>query len=120
MSIKFKGPVIKGKGLGRKLGFPTINIVFKTEKTGVFAGEVLIDGKWLPAAIHIGKRISTDNKYSCEAYIIGWSGGIDEGTVIQMKLGEKIRDVLKFNSLDDLKVQIAKDVEFTKNWYNLT
>lgn len=118
MSIYFRGMVEKGGGIGKTLDFPTINLAYHGEENGVFVGEVFVDKKWRLAAVHIGNRLSLDEEFSCEVFVIDWSGEILPGQEMDVRLFEKIRDVEKFSSLEKLKEQISKDVEFAKNWYN--
>ncbi len=118
MSIFMKGFVKQGAAIGTKLGFPTINIAYSGEESGVFAGKVLLDGEWHLAAVNIGGRPTVDDKTDlCEAFLLDWDGEIAEGTEVKIELLQKIREVKKFVSLDDLKEQISKDVEFIKNCY---
>lgn len=109
--ILIEGEVVSGKKLGTKLGFPTVNIVYKGDFEGVFVGEIILNGSRKPAAIFIGKGL-------LEVYILDWSEEIREREKISVKLLKKIRDIKKFENYEDLKVEISKDVEFVKNWYN--
>ncbi|MDA1060798.1 MAG: riboflavin kinase [bacterium] len=107
------GKIVKGRGLGKKMGFPTLNIPYKGSLRGVFAGRVFVDGKWLSCALNIGPRPTiNDEKVFLEAYIIDWDGDIGEG--VEIEVLDRIRDIKKFDSLEDLKVQIAKDIEFVR------
>lgn len=106
----FKGRVVKGRGLGTQLGFPTANVVYDGDLRGVFAGRVLVEGKWCPAAVHVGNKPTLDDHATvCEAHILDFSGVV-EGE-IEVELVERIRDVQKFPDLAELKKQIASDVE---------
>lgn len=101
------GKIIKGKGLGRRLGFPTLNIPYDGGLSGVFVGKVFLNGEWLLAAVHIGEV--------CEAYLLDWNGKVELGTEIKVELLKKIRDTKKFDTPDFLKEQISKDVECVRN-----
>lgn len=115
-----KGKVLVGKGLGRQFGFPTVNVFYSGEESGVFAGRVLLRDIWYPAAVNIGMRPTVDNENNlCEAYILNWNDDIAVGLEIEIELKQKIRDTQKFANFEDLKLQIAKDVEFVKTCYNL-
>lgn len=116
------GKVKKGKGLGHEFGFPTINVFYGGKQKGVFAGEVFLDGHAYVAAINIGSRPTVDDaKNLCEAFILNWplNKMIVEGTEVKISTKQKIRDTKKFANFDELKAQIAKDVEFVKTCYNL-
>lgn len=117
---KVKGKVLQGNGLGHQFGFPTVNIYYFGEEKGVFAGRVFVEGSWHPAAINLGVRPTVDNEaHLCEAYIINWSKNLAVGTEIEVEFKQKIRDTKKFANFDELRSQIAKDVEFVKTCYNL-
>jgi riboflavin kinase/FMN adenylyltransferase len=115
-----KGKVLEGKGLGRQFGFPTVNVFYNGEERGVFAGKVFLRNSWHPAAINIGVRPTVDNENNlCEVYILNWTDDIAVGLEIEIELKQKIRDTKKFANFEELKLQIAKDVEFVKTCYNL-
>lgn len=114
MSIYLKGKVITGVGLGRKLGFPTLNVPYDGDDIGVYAGRVRISDKWYAAAVNLGRRPTVDDARLCEVHVVDWSGEADD---IEIELIKKIRDVSKFDTLSALKSQLVKDVEFVKNWY---
>lgn len=119
MANLIKGKVLKGHGLGKKLGFPTLNIEYDGRFSGIFAADVIINRKWHKSATYIGKRsVLKDNKILLEAHLIDFNEQIPEGTLIEVKLLKKIRPSKKFSDVTSLRKQIAKDVEFVKNWYN--
>ncbi|MBD3360819.1 hypothetical protein GF366_03390 [Candidatus Peregrinibacteria bacterium] len=114
------GKVVKGKGLGRKIGFPTVNILYEEELSGIFAGKVYFNGKGYVSAVHIGRGLTFDDGEAvCESYLIDFNEEIKPGTHIKVELLKKIRDTKKFDDLKTLKKNISKDVEFIKNMYNL-
>lgn len=115
---KICGRVFKGQGLGKKIGFPTLNVSYSGEISGVFAGEVLLNGKIYGAAVNVGGRPTVDNEKLCEAFLLNFDREIAAGTEVEIRLIEKIRDVEKFADLESLVKQISLDVEFVKNWYN--
>jgi len=115
-----RGEILEGNNLGHQFGFPTVNIFYDGEEKGVFAGRVFVEGSWHPAAINLGVRPTVDNEaHLCEAHIINWNKDLAVGTEIEVEFKQKIRDTKKFANFDELKFQIAKDVEFVKTCYNL-
>lgn len=120
------GKLCEGRGVGRKMGFPTLNMLYEGKARGVFAAKVLLEGsedkgKWFKAAVHIGDRPTFDDPtVICEAFVLDWDGKLSNGT--EMKEGAeikietltRIREIKKFENLEDLKEQIEKDVEFVK------
>lgn len=112
------GRVFKGAGLGRKMGFPTLNVPYAGGISGVFVGEVLLNGLKYKAAVNVGRRPTVDDLTLCEVHLLDFSGEVLEGTEIEVFLREKIRDIKKFPDVEALTKQISLDVEFVKNWYN--
>lgn len=98
--------VIQGKGKGKKLGFPTVNIELRKKiESGVYAGSVKIGGEKYKAGIFVGK-----DKKILEAHLIGFSGDLYEKK-IEVEIQERIREAKKFGSNEELKRQIKKDIE---------
>ncbi len=119
--ITIKGQVGEGRKIGRTIGYPTINISYYGEEQGVFAGKVFVERKFVLAAIHLGPRPTFDDKEPvCEAFLLDWEKDILPETMVEVEVYKKIRNIKKFEDLEDLKDQISKDVEFVKNWYNST
>ncbi|MFA5948517.1 MAG: riboflavin kinase [Candidatus Gracilibacteria bacterium] len=108
--IFFEGEVIKGKALGRTLGFPTLNMNYNGELKGVFLGRAEIFYKTYNGVLNIADIL--------EIHLFDFSQQISPKEKIKIYIGEKIRETRKFKTLDDLSSQIAKDVLFAKNWYN--
>ncbi|MBE7706151.1 MAG: bifunctional riboflavin kinase/FAD synthetase [Cyanobacteria bacterium SIG30] len=110
-NYKITNEVIKGQQLGRKLGFPTVNLewqenIFKLPY-GIYKGKVF-DKK---ALINWGVRPTVDGKKEIlEAHILDFNKNI-YGQKIDVFFEEKIRDEKKFNSLDALKHQITLDIK---------
>jgi riboflavin kinase/FMN adenylyltransferase len=113
-----EGTVVYGKKLGRKLGYPTANIAPSIgdqllPADGIYAGFVrLFDGRTFRTAISIGTNPTTDTDggRKIEAYIMDHFDENIYGQRINLEFTQKIRDVIKFNRLEDLKNQIADDV----------
>ncbi len=106
--------VQKGLQNGRKMGFPTANIEIRSEKLlppdGVYYGKVC--GR--DAVINIGRNLTFGaEKRTMEAHIPGFDGNV-YGATVTAELIEKIRPVMRFESVDDLINQIKKDVEYIR------
>lgn len=116
-----EGEVVHGKKLGTMMGFPTANIKIDTNyvipKFGVYNSTVVIDGVKYIAATNIGKNPSIENSgLRIESHIINFSKNI-YGKKIEIILHDYIRGEVKFDSIDELFVQIRKDVENIVNSY---
>lgn len=115
MVLEIIGPVISGHGVGKQLGFPTVNVQYSGEERGVFAAYFLVDGEGeeFRAAVNVGCRPSfNDDQVVVEAHLIDLEEfEIEKGAEVKLRLIKKLRDVQKFENLDDLKQQISRDVE---------
>ena len=110
------GTVVEGDRVGRKLGFPTANIVASDPHKlvpgyGVYAVEVLISGKRYGGMLNIGSRPTfnknADNR-SIEVHIFDFSGDIYNKEITLVFVG-KIRDEQKFSGVEALAEQLKKD-----------
>lgn len=114
----FSGIVSQGKQLGRTIGFPTANISqiepYKLiPKNGVYIVKSIIDGQLVFGMMNIGNRPTVDGEnQTIEVHFLDFAGDLYEKE-LQIEMLQYIRDEEKFNSLDDLKSQIAKDRDFT-------
>ncbi|MFI3210274.1 MAG: bifunctional riboflavin kinase/FAD synthetase [Peptostreptococcaceae bacterium] len=114
------GIVVHARKLGRTIGFPTANMLFDEKilipKGGIYASKVFIDDKVYFGATNIGFNPTVNgNKLSIETNIINFNEDIYDKR-IKVEFLERIRDEKKFNSLDELKNQLKKDIEFV--WEN--
>lgn len=112
----FSGKVVKGKQLGRTIGFPTANIQIDEEyklipKNGVYIVKSSIDDKIHFGMMNIGTRPTVDGKnLTIEVYFFDFEKDIYDIS-ITVSILDRIRDEKKFDSFDDLKKQIEKDKE---------
>ena len=114
-----KGKVVKGDGRGGVIGFPTLNIPYNGDLSGVFVARVFSGEKQYPAAAHIGPRPTFEDKQPiCELHILDFDGELGLGSDLEVEFLEQIREVQKFDSVQDLAAQLALDVSFAKSWYN--
>lgn len=115
--MKFKSFHIKGKGRGKGMGFPTINLKIPedfTLKDGVYASKVSIDNNTFLGALHFGP-VMTFNEWdkTLEIHLIDLVddklNSLDKKT-IKVEIIKYLRPVMKFNSEKALVNQIVKDV----------
>lgn len=113
------GEVIKGMGRGSSvLGYPTANFVPKQEiipKQGVYAVKVTIPSlKTFNGVANIGKNPTFGNiSMSYEVHILDFKGNL-LGKTIRIHFIERIRDEKKFGSPQELKENIAHDIEIAR------
>jgi riboflavin kinase / FMN adenylyltransferase len=112
------GRVIGGMQLGRKLGFPTANIeTFESHKLiprdGVYAVKTEVDGKLYNGMLNIGVRptvnFNVDNR-SIEVNLFNFERDIYNADIV-LYFVDRIRDEIKFPSLEELRLQLIKDKE---------
>ena len=109
------GPVLRGAGLGRKIGFPTANIAtgsLQLPPDGVYAVEALLDKKILPGVANLGIRptVSQDSLRLLEVHLPGFSGDL-YGCELDVRFLDFLRPEKKFESLDALREGIACDTK---------
>lgn len=116
------GRVAHGDKRGRILGFPTANIKMFRKNTpvnGVFAVTVTgIDNLEFQGVANVGTRptIDGDTKVILETHLFNFNKEI-YGRFVTVHFKHKIRDEMRFSSLDELKTQINKDVLETKKFF---
>jgi len=107
--------VIQGDKRGRKIGYPTANLVPPERKVipanGIYAALVEIGGRIHQAAVNVGVRPTFGGgALLIEAYLLDFDGDI-YGQVITVEFVDYIRPELKFDDVDDLVDTMARDVE---------
>jgi riboflavin kinase / FMN adenylyltransferase len=108
------GIVVSGRGRGVGLGFPTANIDPEKEllpPAGIYAAFVDVEGKRYMAALNIGEKPTfADYTFTFEVHLLDFSGDL-RGKRLNTEFVEKLREIIKFDSPEMLKKQIAADVE---------
>jgi riboflavin kinase/FMN adenylyltransferase len=113
-----EGIVIEGAKRGKSLlNIPTANLVTANEllpKDGVYAVTVDIDSTSFGGAANIGYNPTfTDKKFSFETHVLDFSGKL-LGKTLRVHFVKRIRDEMKFSSVEDLKAQMNKDIEMIR------
>ena len=118
------GVVEHGKKLGRTLGFPTMNIAPDidkfTPKTGVYACNIVVDGKKLCGIGNVGIKptVTKINKLLVEVYVFDYNKNT-YGKNICVEFCAFERSEVKFSSVDKLKEQVDKDIAFGKKYFHV-
>lgn len=109
------GSVAHGFQEGRRIGFPTANIVPESAEklvpgNGVYATRVSVEGgEWMPAMLNIGTNPTFQRQQTTiEAHIIGFEGDI-YGRKVRVEFGRKLRDERRFESVEALQKQLEAD-----------
>jgi riboflavin kinase / FMN adenylyltransferase len=110
-----EGVVVKGAGLGRKLGFPTANVQVEPEQLapgqGVYAADVMVLDGVYHGVVSIGSRPTVGGTETVvEAHIADFHESI-YGERIRVGFAARLRDQKKFANLDQLVEQMRRDME---------
>lgn len=112
---RVNGTVVRGRGEGASLGFPTANVkplqFSAVPGDGVYACSVVLDdGTRWPAAVSVGiPPMFPESKDFLEAHLIDFEGDL-YGEHVTVEFLRRLRDQRRYDSLDDLKAAIARDV----------
>jgi len=112
-----------GKGLGRSIGIPTVNLTIPagviTPAYGVYITRILLEnGESYPAVTNIGVRPTVDNdqSVSVESHILGYSGNL-YGERVRLEFFSRIRPEVKFPSLHELTAEIRRNIDATRRYF---
>jgi riboflavin kinase/FMN adenylyltransferase len=110
-----RGPVVMGDQRGRTIGFPTANIAITADRAlpafGVYATWAYLGETRYASATNIGNRPTIGGvTTTVETHIFDFNADI-YGESLKIELVERLRPEERFNGLDALKAQIARDVD---------
>lgn len=117
----FSGTVMKGKQLGRTIGFPTANIKLSETnklipKNGVYIIYSTLNNKRIYGMMNIGHNPTVgENNKTIEVHFFDINEDLYD-KIITVAFLKFIRTEEKFDSIDALKIQLNKDQEFSKNY----
>ena len=117
-SFNLHGRVVSGAGRGVALGFPTANLNITPEQAlpadGVYACWAYIDGQAYQSMTNIGQNPTFgDRKRAVEVYVADYHGDL-YGRELKLDIMERLRDEKKFDTVAELKEQMAEDVKHGK------
>jgi len=110
----FKGKIVKGKQLGRTIGFPTANFIIEENyklipENGVYIVESLIDENRIFGMMNIGFNPTVgENSKTIEVYYFDFNDDL-YGQQITVSILHRLRSEQKFDSLEALKNQLKSD-----------
>lgn len=116
--LRIRGTVVRGRQRGAGLGFPTANlaaIATLVPGQGVYAARAAVADDeagrtFHTAAVHVGPNVSFgETAVSVEVHLVGFSGDL-YGRSLDVDFLRRLRDTRRFDSVDDLKAQLAADV----------
>ena len=111
---RLTGKVVRGDSRGKQLGFPTANLAqieTMIPGAGVYATVSIVEGRRYSSATHIGPNPTFNNqqKLKVETHLIDFAEDL-YGQTIDVEMIAKVREVTKFDSVDDLVQQLKIDV----------
>jgi riboflavin kinase/FMN adenylyltransferase len=109
------GTVVKGKGLGKTIQFPTANLKIEEPyklipKKGVYLVQALIEKELVYGMLNIGTNptVSSTNTLSIEVFFFNFNKNLYD-TELRIQLLDRIRNEIKFTDLEALKTQLERD-----------
>ncbi len=112
------GTIVKGRGIGKDLGFPTANLEIEEDyklipKNGVYVVSTIIDGEKVFGMMNIGTNPTVGGKEkTIEANFFELEKDL-YGKQLEIEMLVRIRDEKKFDSVDDLKIAMKQDRAFS-------
>jgi riboflavin kinase/FMN adenylyltransferase len=114
------GEIRTGAGRGRTILFPTLNLAPEQEllpKLGVYASQSILNGNTYPSVTNVGTRPTFDGKgETVESHLFGFSDHIANGPM-ELRFHSRLRDEQKFSGPDQLRAQIARDIEAAQKYF---
>lgn len=117
------GRVVRGDGLGSKIGFPTANIQLRHNRpplNGIYVVQAHIEGLGVlqgVASLGVRPTVKQDNKPVLEVNLFEFSQRI-YGRHLRVEFLQKLREEKKYPDVATLTQQIALDVEHARQWFN--
>ena len=112
-----------GRRIGHTIGVPTINLVVPPHvlvpSHGVYVTRVFLpDGTSYPAVTNVGTRPTVNNgtDITVEPWLLGFDGDL-YGQRVRVEFHKRLRDEIRFDSLDALRDQIQKDAKATLEYF---
>ena len=117
------GEVVVGNRLGKKLGFPTSNIMIDetmvTPPNGVYITYCIYNGIKYPSVTNVGVKPTVGTyKKNMETHIFNFNKEL-YGKHIKIEFLKMTRDEVKFGSVDELSAQIARDCRQAKEYHGI-
>ena len=115
------GPVVRGAERGKTIGFPTANIAVGQDLAlpsfGVYVTRAYLGESTYGSVTNIGQRPTfEDDRPTIETHLLDFEGDCYEQE-LRIELLHRLRAEVRFDSVDALKAQIAKDVETARDYF---
>jgi len=117
------GDVVAGRGVGRKLGFPTANIAplhNAVPANGVYVAEAVVEGHRYRAAVNVGVAPTVRHEdMTIEAHLLDFTGNLLRKR-IEIVFHKRLRPEKRFESYEALTAAIARDVAAIRAYFTAT
>ncbi|MBA2552190.1 MAG: bifunctional riboflavin kinase/FAD synthetase [Geodermatophilaceae bacterium] len=115
---RIEGVVVRGDRRGRELGYPTANVELPAHTAvpadGVYAGHLVRSGALLTAAISVGTNPTfSGEQRRVEAFVLDFDADL-YGEHVGVEFVHRLRPMVRFDTVDDLLVEMGRDVERTR------
>jgi riboflavin kinase/FMN adenylyltransferase len=114
------GEVVGGHRRGRSFGYPTANLKTVNQiipATGIYATWVTIEGTFYYGATNVGHNPTFgDETLSVETFLLDFDGDL-YGKPMRLHFSKRLRDELKFDTIEALKIQIDLDVAAVRKYF---
>ncbi len=112
------GRVVRGEGVGHRLGFPTANLALASDLLfgeGVYIVRVPVGRRQFWGLMSIGRKptLGERDRVFVEIHLVGFDGGL-YNRELEVKVYQLLRPQIRFETIEDLKAQLKKDVEQLK------
>lgn len=119
--IFFIAPLISGRGRGRHLGFPTLNLKVSKESPdqGVYAVRARFLNQIENGVMHVGPRPTFhEDDVSIEVHLLDFDGTLPMSEdLIEVEILSQLREVMTFDSPEALKKRIAQDIMQARSFF---
>lgn len=119
---RLSGEVRHGKQLGRRLGFPTMNVLPGKKKImprfGVYTCRILVEGMWYKGIGNVGVKptVADDSRPLAEVFVFDYEGDA-YGKCVTVEFCGFLRSEKKFASVEELKCQVDNDIAKGKVYF---
>ena len=115
------GEVVKGRKIGRTIGIPTANLTVPKDvvqpRHGVYASKATVDGNVYLAVTNVGHRPTVGGRVvTVEPWLLDFQGNL-YGKQLTLEFCHFLRPEQKFDSLEELKAEIQKNAQQTREFF---
>ena len=120
-NFSVSGTVVEGKHIGRTIGFPTANMEYPEDtvipQSGVYISKTTVHGDKYYSITNVGEKPTMNDKNkNIETVIGGFSGNI-YGERIEVEFVRRMREIVKFDTLSELRGQLENDMKCAKEYF---